>query len=86
MPRPLVNAVRMKRYGDPWPGGWMAWPVKWIMEVEMAEDAFTSLTEVSRAMSQLDGEALEKWRAAHPHYIETALKIETLLADEDENG
>lgn len=86
MPRALVNAVRLKRYGEPWAGGWMVWPVKWVIEMETAEDAYTALTETNRAMSKLDGDALDEWRANHSHYVNRALEIETLLADETDHG
>lgn len=83
MPRPLSNAVRLKRYGDPWPGGWMTWPLRWLLDAEQAEDAYTALTEVNRAMSRLEGERLAEWQAEHWRMVDKALEIERLLAEDE---
>jgi hypothetical protein len=82
MPRALTNAIRLRRYGDPWAGGWMTWPVRWLIDVETAEDAYTALTEVNRAMARLDGDRLAEWQRDNAGMVKRALAIEALLADE----
>lgn len=83
MPRPLANAARLKRYGDPWPGGWMSWPVRWLLDAEMAEDAYTALTEVNRAMRQYEGDRLIEWQRDNAQMVRRAMEIEALLDEGD---
>jgi hypothetical protein len=86
MPRSLTNAIRLRRYGAPWEGGWMSWPVRWLIDTETAEDAYTALTEVNRAMSRLEGERLEEWQRDNAKMVRRALEIEALLDAETNEG
>jgi hypothetical protein len=65
----------------------MSWPVRWLIDTETAEDAYTALTEVNRAMTRLEGERLEEWQRDNAKMVKRALEIEALLDEGDtDNG
>lgn len=85
MPKELRDGFRMQRYGAPYSGGWMHWPVKWLLPVETALNVYDTLTAVNTAMSRLSGEQLASWQAENSRIVKSALEI-TRLRDELENG
>ncbi len=80
MPKELKWGLRLERYGAPFDGGWMSWPVRWLYPVETALYVYQVLTAVKRAMSTLDGDALDKWQAQNGRLLEAALDIEERIA------
>jgi hypothetical protein len=68
----------MEKYGPPFAGGWMSWPLSWFRPVQTALNAYDTLTAVNRAMSHLEGDALRKWQGENGRLIETALAIQRL--------
>lgn len=59
----------------------MRWPVRWLLPMETARDAWEALTAVNQALSTLHGDRLEEWRKSHSWEIEKALEIEALRTD-----
>ena len=75
----------MQRYGAPYSGGWMQWPLRWLLPVETALNVYNALNAVNDATSRLEGAALEQWRQRNARTLEAALNIHA-IRDELESG
>jgi len=76
----------MERYGAPFAGGFMQWPLKWLRPVETAMNVYQTLTAVNSAMKRMEGEALTKWKTDNARSVRMAVDIERLRAAMDEDG
>jgi hypothetical protein len=86
IPGALHDAFRLEKYGAPFAGGWTTWPLKWFMPVQIASNTYDTLTAVNRAMSRLDGEALDKWRSENGRLINAALTIQQIRDELEQDG
>lgn len=68
----------MQRYGAPFNGGWMNWPISWLLPVELALHIHEVLTAVNDAVGRLEGDALEKWRGRNERLLQQALDIQAI--------
>jgi hypothetical protein len=75
----------MQRYGAPYGGGWMEWPLKWLKPVETALNVYNALTAVNDATSRLEGDALVKWNERNKRTLQACLSIHA-IREELENG
>ena len=81
MPAPLRESFRAERFGAPYNGGYRQWPLRWLIPAETARNVYETLTAVQRAMNEMEGESLNRWRERNPRLIAGALAIEALRAD-----
>ena len=81
MPPPLRESYRAERFGAPYSGGYREWPLRWLIPTETARNVHDTLTAVQRAMSDMKGDALDKWRRRNPRLIKAALEIEEIRAE-----
>ena len=68
----------MQRYGAPYAGGWMNWPIRWLLPVELALHTYEVLSSVADALGRLEGEALEKWQNRNERLLQQALDIQAI--------
>lgn len=68
----------MKRFGAPFGGGWMNWPLRWLLPVELALNVYETLTAVGWAMSNLEGDSLTRWQAENTRLTKAALEIQNM--------
>lgn len=85
LPGALRDAFRLERFGAPYAGGWMTWPARWLIPAETARGVYDAMTAVKRAMSSLQGDALEKWKADNAGAVKTALWAERLRDEDGDN-
>lgn len=85
LPGALRDGWRMERFGAPFAGGWMAWPLRWVRRVELALNVYGALTTVGRAMSLYDGEALGKWQRENQRLVDAVAAIQR-MRDEADGG
>lgn len=71
----------MQRYGAPFAGGWLNWPARWLLPVEMALHVHEVLTAVADAMSRWEGEALDKWKERNERLIKQAFNYQAIRAE-----
>lgn len=83
----------MSRYGAPFAGGWMTWPLRWLHPVETALNVYDTMSAVTSAMSRLKGDDLDKWNSENARLSRSALAINRLRdameakqADNDETA
>ena len=86
MPPPLRDSFRLERFGAPYSGGWMTWPLRWLIPVETARNVFDTVSAVNRAMSEYEGDALDKWRQRNQRLIHAALAIEEIRSEAEADG
>jgi hypothetical protein len=86
MPTPLRNALRIERYGSPFSGGFMSWPLKWLIPVETALNVYNTLTAVNHAMNTYEGEHLAKWQTANARLVQSALDIQAIREEVEASG
>lgn len=68
----------MERYGAPYSGGWMSWPLRWLTPVETALNVYNTLRAVNDAMSRLEGDALYEWQTRNKRVVQSALDIQAI--------
>jgi hypothetical protein len=85
MPEALRNGLRIERYGAPFDGGWMRWPLRWLIPVEAALNVYQTLSSVKRAMHTYSNnpEALARWQEQNGRLLEAALDIEAIRNEEE---
>ena len=76
----------MQRYGAPFAGGWMNWPIRWLLPVELALHVHEVLTAVADALGRLEGEALEKWQARNERLLKQALSYQAIREETEAAG
>jgi hypothetical protein len=91
LPKALEAGFKLQRYGAPFAGGWMQWPLKWLTPVQIAMNVYDTLTAFNAAMerfSEMNGKARadaeRKWMAKNGRLVQRALAIQR-LRDELEN-
>lgn len=52
--------------------------MRWFLPVETALNVYEILTTVSRAMSTLEGDALDKWNRDNRRLVDAALAIQAI--------
>lgn len=71
----------MERYGAPYSGGWMQWPLKWLRPVDTALNVYYTLKNVGDAMSKLEGKALAEWQGRNQRLLDAAAAIAAIRDD-----
>ena len=64
----------------------MTWPLRWLIPVETARNVFDTVSAVNRAMSEYEGDALDKWRQRNQRLIHAALAIEEIRSEAEADG
>lgn len=55
-------AWRVERWGDPWAGGWMAWPAGMRAKMETALNVYNLL----QSAQHIPAGGVAKWATTHP--------------------
>lgn len=87
LPGALRDGWRMERFGAPFAGGWLSWPLRWVRRVEMALNVYGALTTVGRAMSMYENDtnALAKWQRENQRLVDAVAEIQR-MRDEAGSG
>ena len=60
-PNEVTMAGRIEQWGDPWGGGWMAWPAGLITKLTIARNITNAFQSLARASG-----GFGEWEKSHP--------------------
>ena len=83
-PREVKMVGNIKRWGDPYGGGWLDWPAGWLLRFNIADN----ITQAFQSVARSEAGGFAKWQESNPGYAEifhsiTGLRIK--MAESDGN-
>jgi len=79
----MINRIAL--WGDPWGGGWMAWPAGKVKRLTLAK----VITEALQSASNVEPGQWGAWEKSHPDYAKTydsILELRIAMAKAENNG